>query len=382
MKVKFKPYKYLIILLLIGFFNVSCTEVFIPDVNVEDEAIVVEGLITNGVGPFYVKLSKTVSFNDNMSDLKPVTGAVLIVKDTLNNLYFLFESTPGNYQLPSNFIPEIGNAYKLLIETKDGNKFESDYEKLLPPSKYDSIRSFYVQDKFIDKNNNLRIVNGADMRVDLFENTADADKKLCRFKTDITIQYSFNYNLPDTTAWHYFCFGWESFNLNSTENLAPEKISSGSQYLKNHSLCFIPNSTSMYGFNMPDSASVSFYLRINQYTLNNNSYKFYLDAKNQLSASGKIFDPVTSQLKGNIRCVNNSEKIVLGLFEVSSIEQSAYVLDIVDVSKKVFLFKVPYVEFNQMAVFKYRVWDIDPKGKPQNDDAYTVIPFTDWWYHK
>lgn len=379
---KQKLSKYFIALLLLAVFNISCTEVFIPEVDVENEAIVVEGLITDGSGPFYVKISKTVPFNNNVSDLKPVTGAKLTVQDSLNNFYSLFESMPGNYQLPSNFIPAIGSSYKLSVETQDGSIYESDFEKLLPPSKYDSIRSFYVQDKFVDKNNNTRIVNGADMRVDLFENITDDEKKLCRFKTDITIQYSFNYNLPDTIAWHYFCFGWETFNLNSTENLAPEKISSGNQYLKNHSLCFIPNSVSMYGFNMPDSASVSFYLRINQYTLNNNSYKFYQDANSQLSASGKIFDPVTSQLKGNIRCITNPEKVVLGLFEVSSVERSAYVLDIVDVSKKIFLYKVPYVEFNEMSVFKYRVWDLDPKGKPEDDEAYTVIPFTDWWFHK
>ena len=115
--------------------------------------------------------------------------------------------------------------------------------------------------------------------------------------------------------------------------------------------------------------------------MNENSFKFYQDANSQLAASGKIFDPVASQLSGNMKCINNPSKIVLGLFEVSSVSKNAYVIDIVNVSRSVFLFKVPYVDFNQTSVFRYRVWDLDPKGKPQDDEAYTEIPFTNWWFH-
>jgi len=379
---KLKLYKFVSLQLLILVLVMSCTEIYNPEIKSDTKALVVEGLITDGEGPFAIKLTETVPYTADMTtEIMPVRGARLIVSDTLNLAYVLSETAAGIYTLPANFVARTGNSYKLRIETSDGNIFESSTEKLNPPLKYDSIHSFFSTNKFIDKNNNVRNVNGADVRVDLFGDIVGVKKPLCRFKTDVTVQYSFTYNLPDTIAWHYFCFGWESFVLNSTENLTDEKAVSGSQTIKNHSLGFVPYETSTYGFNMPDSANVSYYLRINQYTMNQNSFKFYQDANSQLAASGKIFDPVASQLTGNMKCINNPSKIVLGLFEVSSVSKSAYVIDIVNVSRSVFLFKVPYVDFNQTSVFRYRVWDLDPKGKPQDDEAYTEIPFTNWWFH-
>lgn len=378
---KLKSYKFLSILLLTLLF-MGCTEIYNPEINSDTKALVVEGLITDGEGPFRIKLTETVPYTTDMpAEVVPVRGARLIVSDTLKLAYVLSETEAGVYTLPENFVAHTGNSYKLRIETSDGNIYESSAEKLYAPLGYDSIHTTFSTDKFIDKNNNIRNVNGADLRVDLFGDIRDSKKPLCRFKTDITVQYSFTYNLPDTIAWHYFCFGWERFVLNSTENLTDEKVVTGDQTIKNHSLGFVPYGTSTYGFNMPDSANVSYYLRINQYTMNENSFRFYQDANNQLAASGKIFDPVASQLTGNIKCINNPSKVVLGLFEVSSVSKSAYVIDIVNVSRSVFLFKVPYVDFNQTSVFRYRVWDLDPRGKPQDDEAYTVIPFTGWWFH-
>jgi hypothetical protein len=367
---------------MLGIFA-RCTEIYVPDINSSTKALVVEGLITDGSGPFTVKLTEAVSFTaDSALNARYVSGAKVNVSDSLNNISQLIETGRGIYSLPTSFKANVGNSYKLQIETIDGNIFESSFEKLLPPQTYDNIQGVFSSEKYIDKSNNTRIVNGADMRVDLFGSVPATEKTpSCRFKSDITVQYTFTYNMPDTTDWHWFVYGWESFDLNSTENITDEKTVDGSAVIRNHSLGFAPVGTLSYGYNVPENTIVTYYLRINQYTLNNRAFNYYKAANNQLAATGKIFDPVTSQLYGNMKCINNPSKVVLGLFEVSSVTHSAYVIDVVAASKKVYVFKAPYTPFPGIGLFRYKVWDANPRNKPVGNPDYVEIPFTNWWYH-
>ena len=375
--------KYIgLIILMLGVF-IRCTEIYIPEINSNTRALVVEGLITDGSGPFTIKLTEAVPFTtDSALDARYVSGAKLTVSDTLNNISQLTETNRGIYTLPASFKASVGNSYKLHIETSEGDIFESGFEKLLPPQTFDSIRGIFDTQKYIDKNNNTRIVNGGDMRVDLFGSVASTEETpSCRFKSDITVQYTFTYNMPDTTDWHWFVYGWESFNVNPTENITDEKTIAGSAGIKNHSLGFVPVGTLSYGYNVPENTTVSYYLRINLYTLNKGAFNYYKEANKQLAASGKIFDPVTSQLYGNMKCINNPSKVVLGLFEVSSVTHTAFVVDAVTASKKVFLFKAPYIAFPTYGLFRFKVWDANPRNKPVGNSDYTEIPFTNWWYH-
>jgi hypothetical protein len=65
-------------------------------------------------------------------------------------------------------------------------------------------------------------------------------------------------------------------------------------------------------------------VRINQFRLNADSYEWYKGVESQATAEGKIFDPLTSQLYGNITCKSEPGKLVLGFFEVSSVLTSSW----------------------------------------------------------
>ena len=374
--------KYIGLVVFLMFTFIQCTELFVPDVSSGASALVVEGLITDGSGPFTVKLTEAVPYSyDSVLDSRAVTGAKLHVTDSENNTFEFTDSGKGIYTLPPTFKSKVGNSYKLHIETKDGNIFESNAEKLLPSYTYDSIRGISDTQKYIDKNNFTRLVEGTDIRVDLFKSVTATDQStLCRFNSDITVQYSFSYNLPDTTKWHWFVFGWEGFMLTANENITQDNSLSSTPIILNHSLGFVPIGTSNYGFSTRESASIYYYLRISQYTINKDAYSYYKDANDQLAASGKIFDPVTSQLFGNLKCLNNHSKIVLGLFEVSSVVHTAYVLDAVPFGKKPNLVKVPYVDILKSNLSRYKIWDFDPTKKPETDE-YIVIPYPEWWNH-
>lgn len=361
----------------------SCTEIYIPHVNPDTNALIVEGLITNGAGPFTIKLSQTVPFDlDSASVSRPVSGAKLSVITGKSFSYPLIDTGNGTYKLPPTFKTAIGDSYKLHIETADGNIYESNTQTLLKPQTIDTIKGYYTIQNYMDVNKNYNTVDGADIRVDLFSHVSNTGSApLCRFKSNITIQYSYSGAVTDTTTWHWFYFGWHSYILNGNENITDERSLSPNGTIKNHSLGFVPFGIKSYGINMPQTTQVNYYyFRCYQYTINADTYNFYKAANEQLTASGKIFDPVTSQLYGNMKCINNPSKVVLGLFEVSSVTQSAFVINPSQYQNKIGLYKSKYIDIPTIGAGQYKIADGVPGSIPI-DSTFIVIPFPDWWDH-
>jgi hypothetical protein len=375
------------LILLISFAFIRCTEIYIPTINSDEKALIVEGLITDEAGPFTIKLSEAMasSFNSSVASTA-VSGAKLAITDNENHTFELTELTAGSYVTPSNFTTKVGDSYKLNITTLDGNEYESKVEKLSEPQTYDSIRAIHGTEDYVDGNNELQSVPGADILVNLFKFQSNSDSvPSCRFQSNIIIQYVYTVQGTDSLGnvdmnWHWVFFGWDTFKLNSIENITDEKKVTSNPQIQNHSIGFMPFRASSYGLVLPSLTTISYYLRVSQYTMNNDSYRFYKGANNQLSASGKIFDPITSQLHGNMKCVSNPAKIVLGLFEVSSVKQNAflvtgsYLSDIISVTKAV------VVDVPKSSGKRYKQWGgMGPM--PQNDPLFIPIPFPNWWYH-
>ncbi len=370
-----------IVLFVVAF--CGCTEIYIPNVNPEANMLIVEGLITDGAGPFTIKLSESVPFNfDSTSVSRPVSNAKLTITTGKNISYQLLSAANGNYNFPSGFKATIGDSYKLHIETADGNIYESSSQVLLQPQSFDTIQGYYTSQNYMDINKRYNTVDGADIRVDLFNQASkNGSSPLCRFKTNITVQFTYEDPVTDATIWHWFYFGWHSFTLNGTENITDERSLSPNGIIKNHSVGFVPFGINSYGYSMPPSAQVIYYyLRCNQYTINADTYNFYKAANTQLIASGKIFDPVTSQLYGNMKCINNPSKIVLGLFEVSSVTQSAFIIIPSKSTNQVWLSKSKYIEIPFAGSEQYKILDKDP-STVTIDSTFTIIPFPSWWNH-
>lgn len=372
---------FLIITLAVVFSQ--CTEIYIPVINSNTQALIVEGLITNEAGPFNIILTKAVPYTlDSVSISRYVTGAKVSVVDKYTSTTTLSEVGRGNYVLPSSFKSKIGNSYKLHVETTDGNIYESTFETLLPPQNYDSIRGYYTSQSYMDPDNNYKSTDGGDIRVDLFDSVSKtAAPPLCRFNANVTVQYTYEEATTDTTTWHWFYFGWKKFDINSIENITDERSVASGTVIKNHSIGFVPFGMSGYGIDMPPLTNINYYyLRFNQYTINMDSYNFYKGANNQLSSSGRLFDPVTVQLYGNMKCINNPSKIVLGLFEVSSVTRAAFTVNILKSVGKVALYKKAYVDIPDVGGGRYKVWDKSYSTTPK-DSAFIKVPYPIWWNH-
>jgi len=368
-----------LVVLLIVTVN-SCTEIYNPNIISDNKALIVEGIITNEAGPYTIKLSAAETFSaDSVVGSKTVSGAKLTITDNQNQTFKLTESKAGSYVTPINFTTKVGNSYKLLITTNDGNKYESNVETLLPPQTYDSIHVIPATEGYVDNYNQLQNINGTDILVDLFKSASKSDLvPVCRFVNKITVQYDYTSPAYDAKGkqianMHMHYFGWRTFNLNGIENITEENAATSSPTIKNHLIGFMPFPASNYGFIIPISAPLTYYLKVNQYTINNDSYRFYKGANTQLSASGKIFDPITAQLQGNMKCVSNSSKIVLGMFEVSSVKQYSFVVNWSKLTKTISIVRAPVVDIPANKDIVDQVSELNGSNP---------IPYPSWWDHK
>ncbi len=359
----------------------GCSEIYYPKVTSDNDFLVVDGLITNTNGPFVIRLSKTVKYSaDSVTNPDPVSQASLTITDNNNVSYALTETSQGKYTTPPSLVPRVGNSYKLHIKTADGNIYESDYQKLPKPASYDSIKSYNVTEKILDSHKSLQTTTGADIRIDLSNSSSDENIK-CRFTTNLTVQYKYTMESYTNDCLAYKCFGWQSgLSLENNVNITDESNSGSNNRIINHKVGFIPFALSAYQAEgkllfIGQLSTFYYYLKINQYTLNDATFAFYKAAKAQLSASGKIFDPIASQLYSNIKCTNNPSKLALGFFEASSVTTSAML--IFERDQKMVSSKVPNIEIPQNSLIQDQFW----KCSSQPPFTPHTTPYPGWWGH-
>lgn len=91
----------------------GCQKVINVELNNASPRIVIEGIITDGPGPYSVKISESGSYFDQ-SDLPPVTGAEVIITDNTGISDTLKEATPGIY-ITSKIKGIPGRTYNLKV---------------------------------------------------------------------------------------------------------------------------------------------------------------------------------------------------------------------------------------------------------------------------
>jgi hypothetical protein len=129
--------KRLILLSVISaFVAASCTKDIHLNLKNASGLIVIEGFITNDSGPYYVVISKTITFYDS-NTLVPVTGAKVIItddagnRDSLTSVYY-----PGLY-LTQSIQGTVGRTYHLSVNV-EGKQYDAS-SVMNPPVPVDSV---------------------------------------------------------------------------------------------------------------------------------------------------------------------------------------------------------------------------------------------------
>jgi hypothetical protein len=264
--------------------------------------LVVEGVLRVGQDSTFITLSKTVNVNEKIS-FKPVTKARLSVEDKTGRSIFLNESGNGKYAI-NNLGLVVGSEYLLRIKTADNKEYVSEYVIAQVTPAIDSIN--WKKD-----NEGLGI----------FVNTHDNSNNTRYYRWDfdetweILSFYPSNYQyLGGSTViysprYHYQCWKYSTsttINIASSAQLSSDVISQfGLLHIKQGS----------------EKISVRYSIQVKQEALTKKAYEYLMLMKKNTETLGSIFDPLPSNLTGNIKCISNPEEGVIGYLTASSLRQ-------------------------------------------------------------
>lgn len=308
-------YRYFIIISFI--LVIGCKEVYDPDIDNTINAISVQGMLTDIPGQASVTILKTVPY-DSIYSKNAVSGASVIIYDNQGNSYPFYEDKFGKYTHPS-LVAEKGRTYHLKIITKEGDTYESDNQTLPKSYNQDTIYAEEVIKTTFVPNTYGEFKAVDDLGIETYVDISSAENETPKVLYDTKVTAMYSYPIPDTRP-PQTMFGWRTVNPNAVINITSSKFEKSVGEFKKHSIGFFSRSVAAY-CEEPGANIGGFWITVNKYNLSMPAYQYYLDIKDQLSASGRMFDPTPSQLRGNLKCTSNPDKKVFGFFELTNAEK-------------------------------------------------------------
>lgn len=300
----------------------SCEDAYHPKIDTVEGRLVVQGLITNDPNQNYILLTKTTSFYDKTPS-ETVSGATVNLVDGNGTIIQGKESSQGNFHFDT--VPVTGQDYKLRI-LLDKDIYESE-PVIMPP--LPSVTNFYSE-RF-EKSEYQTDAYGVPYSVKVIGRELYIDAPITPALSN------FRFGMRSVMQWYYQppmlgppppfvppIYGWLSLFPKYNYNVAGPKKFSESDIIEKHPLFFLPYSTSL--LIKPDSTFLGWIFILDQYGTSQGSFDYHEKLNSQFSADGTLFDPIQTQVYGNIKCITDPLKIAFGYFDLNSYRQYRYYL--------------------------------------------------------
>jgi len=345
----------LVILFVVGSFLtllVSCEEYYKPSIDDMPGLMVVDSHVTNDPNQNFVRVSKARSFYSTAA-VEWISGATVeLVQDNFQIIRGR-EDAPGYYVFPAT--PVSGKNYKLRI-TYLKDIYESEYNVMPPVPSIDSLYTRHEVEK-VTKTNAYGIPQQFDQpgRQIYVDAPVTPQLQFYRFNYRAVIQWVFNpywmddpaniiihyksasldkfasgngpiVPLGDDTTKHYL-YGWLSVTDNNLFNLVGPKEFALTQRIEKHPILSLAYNSYAYLDSFTEQP-YNWILILDQYGITKESFDYHQRLNRQFSADGTLFDPVIAQVYGNITCITDPEKLVLGFFDMNSYKQYRYYLNL------------------------------------------------------
>jgi hypothetical protein len=318
-----KELNYLILFLSLLF---SCEQIYEPKIDTVNGQLVVEAQITNDLTRNFVHMTRTRSFYDRQPPLE-VSGATVDLVELQGKPVRANESSPGYYVFTS--VPETGKTYFLRIKIL--NDLYESAAVVMPP--LPTLTNCYSE-PVVKK---VYITNGEGK-------PQPFDKQLREFYVDMPVTKELSYYRYDIkTIWQWHCdlnpqtfseipsyYGWYVYHEIDKFNLAGPKNFSQVENIQKYPLLTV--TYNILDYLHTDTLFTRFdtlysrgcILAIDQYGTSKESYEFHTRLNSQFAATGSLFDPVQTQIFGNILCKTDPAKIVFGYFDLNSYAPHRY----------------------------------------------------------
>jgi len=311
-----KHWKTVILLLSLILICFSCVEEYYPEVDKYENLLVVDGLLTDGTEPAWVKLSYSSPLYNE--ELIPVSNGELYISDENQLIIPLSETEPGIYHVnDSSYYGQVGKTYQLHIKLPDGRKYISDTCTLPEPSPIDSVYGI------AEAANIESGLPGIQFYVDNHCNRANSAYYLWllsqtyEYRSSFEIDYTWEgefipYPKPDSLKTCWVTTNVKDIFLASAEYFDPPALT---QFPLN----FVATDTKLL--------TIRYSLLVKQLTISKNAFEFYETVWEQNDNQGSLWTQQPIQILGNIHNINDSDEPVLGYFIVAGVSEKRIFID-------------------------------------------------------
>ncbi len=307
-----------LLLLLMQF---SCVEKYWPELGGKyDQALVVDGMITDKPGPYTVKLS--LSSGVEFPKPKPYTGCAVSIIAGDGTSELLTENEPGVYTSSSQGIRgEIGQKYRISIRTPDGQTYESEFQELKAPVE---VASVYHEVEYRPSDELNHQLQGLQFYLDTKPAVRDTSYLLWKlestykFQSDFLIRYVYDHRRltvfpqPDSfyTCWRY--------------DQLPDVYTFETSGLTEPQLTRIPlHFVSTEGREL----SIRYSLLVKQLSITKKAYTFWNNIREQNENQGALYSKQPYQIRGNVINTGNPDDAAMGYFLVAGIAEQRIFVD-------------------------------------------------------
>lgn len=292
----------------------SCLEEFTPEVVGAEKSIVVEGQILQGTGGAKVKLSLAFDFDRR----KPVdiSNAEVWIRDDQGNETQLSQPEPGLYVSDTAELKGIpGRSYQLYAKVPPLSEIQSEWMLMQESS--------LLENTDYEFQRNVGGVNpktGVQVFLDAYDPTGETEyyrweyEETWEFRVPYPLNGTWNSqtNTPTPIPFNerpYVCY--KSVNssrilLGTTDGLSENRIA-------RYPVQFISTSG--------NQLYIKYSILVKQYSINKETYEFWRRLKGVTEDLGTLFDPVPTEVVGNLVDLNQSDLPVLGFFSADGYQE-------------------------------------------------------------
>lgn len=285
----------------------SCMEPFEPKIaDAPGSYLVVDGAI-NSQGVSTIRLSRTTGLGQS-GKAPAVSKARVFIEEASGRQYLLTESPAGTYTSASLILPA-EKAIRLHFTTADGREYASDFTPAKFTPSIDSV-SWRINDQGLqiyvnahDETNQARYYRWS------YEETWEFRSRFVSY-----LEYK-NKKLVDRLEDINHCWGLEApstIMLGNTVRLSRNVVAE-------QPITLLPKRST--------KLVTKYSVLVRQYALSLEEYNYLEALRKNTESIGTLFDPLPTQLTGNVHCIQDASEVVLGFVGAQSVQEQRIFID-------------------------------------------------------
>ena len=304
--------------LLLGFamlgLQFSCVEKYFPEIDSKYEnVLVVDGMISNNPGPYYIKLSLASTVNE--MEFLPLSGYNVKIVDDTGTTEQLSEISPGTYSTtPTGIQGIVGRSYQTRIVSPEGKTYQSEFEELKNPIGIDSVYAIFEAHANPD---GVFPYEGYQFYLNTKMAESDSNFYMWRlersfeYRSDFLISHVFNGTLRTVYDTDSLQTCWKTDKIGQLFTFKTTGLSE--PVVTKFPLNYVTTETR--------ELMERYSLLVKQFTITERAYTFWNDVKEQNSTQGSLYTKLPFQIRGNVFNTETPDETVFGAFLVAGITE-------------------------------------------------------------